>query len=212
MSTVVSNLENEARHSERLIIWTDCDREGEYIGEEIRRVCVKCNPRIQVFRARYSSLTFNELRHAIGSPSRLDENTIRAVELRMELDLRIGCAFTRYLTLNLRDSFSSLNGHVISYGTCQFPTLGFVVEQFWKWQNFKSERFYFLKMSCKRDESSKEDEFTWSRFRLFDRAITAAILSHCMQQKHAIVSKVLKKATSKWYHLSCIYILGVHFR
>lgn len=38
MGQVAKNLEIEARRCSQLIIWTDCDREGENIGWEIEQV------------------------------------------------------------------------------------------------------------------------------------------------------------------------------
>ena len=50
-----------------------------------------------------------------------------------ELDLRIGAAFTRFQTLRLQKKFPDvLAEQLISYGSCQFPTLGFVVGEFEK--------------------------------------------------------------------------------
>ena len=40
-----------------LIIWTDCDREGENIGFEIIDVCKAVKPRIEVKRAKFSEIT-----------------------------------------------------------------------------------------------------------------------------------------------------------
>ncbi len=41
-----------------------------------------------------------------------------------------GAAFTRYQTQLLRRAFPSvLSDQLVSYGPCQFPTLGFVVER-----------------------------------------------------------------------------------
>ena len=49
----------------------------------------------------------------------------------MELDLRIGAAFTRFQTMRLQKLFpESLTNKLVSYGSCQFPTMGFVVERF----------------------------------------------------------------------------------
>lgn len=46
----------EARKADQLMIWTDCDREGEHIGSEIANVCRKANPRIVIKRARFSAI------------------------------------------------------------------------------------------------------------------------------------------------------------
>ena len=43
----------------------------------------------------------------------------------------LGAAFTRFQTLRLQKVFPSvLADQLISYGSCQFPTLGFVVERY----------------------------------------------------------------------------------
>jgi DNA topoisomerase-3 len=43
-------LEKEVRQCEKLIIWTDCDREGENIGFEIIQVCLEVKPNLRVYR------------------------------------------------------------------------------------------------------------------------------------------------------------------
>ena len=53
---IAANLEREARGAQKLIIWIDCDREGEAIGKEIQDICRKVNPRIEVKRARFSAV------------------------------------------------------------------------------------------------------------------------------------------------------------
>ena len=53
---VALNLEQEARRAQVLVIWTDCDREGENIGKEIVETCHKANPRLRVLRAHFSSV------------------------------------------------------------------------------------------------------------------------------------------------------------
>ena len=58
-----------------------------------------------------------------------DEKLAKAADARQEIDLRIGCAYTRFQTLLLRNSVPEIDT-VVSYGPCQFPTLGFVVERY----------------------------------------------------------------------------------
>jgi DNA topoisomerase-3 len=47
---IKKTLEKEIKPCNALIIWTDCDREGENIGFEIIQVCQAIKPNIQVYR------------------------------------------------------------------------------------------------------------------------------------------------------------------
>lgn len=53
---VARNIESQARYASILFIWTDCDREGEHIGTEIRDIALKVKPNMQVWRARFSNI------------------------------------------------------------------------------------------------------------------------------------------------------------
>ena len=60
-----------------------------------------------------------------------DLRASKAVDTRSELDLRIGAAFTRFQTVRLQKKFpQNLANQLLSYGSCQFPTMGFVVERY----------------------------------------------------------------------------------
>lgn len=50
-------IEREIASCQKLIIWTDCDREGENIGYEIIDVCLQIKPNLDVWRAQFSELT-----------------------------------------------------------------------------------------------------------------------------------------------------------
>jgi DNA topoisomerase III len=119
-----------------LFIWTDCDREGEHIGSEIRDIARAANPRIQVKRAHFSNIeralvdfcpishvrwVLTKNRHIIqaaNNPVDLDERQAQAVEARIELDLRVGASFTRILTTTLKPMILPVQPDlkVISYG------------------------------------------------------------------------------------------------
>ena len=53
---------------------------------------------ISIFRAKFSSITDKDIRAAFNSLGEPDVNQSRSVDARQELDLRIGCAFTRFQT------------------------------------------------------------------------------------------------------------------
>lgn len=55
-SKIRDNLIAQARTSRILVIWTDCDREGEAIGAEVAEICRISNPQILVKRARFSAI------------------------------------------------------------------------------------------------------------------------------------------------------------
>ena len=114
---VIFNLEQLALRATVLMIWTDCDREGEYIGSEIRTICTSKNQRLIVLRARFSSLTERELHNALIRANPLNEHIVDAVAARREVDFRTGAAFTRLLTLFLQNNFGRLKQHTVSYGT-----------------------------------------------------------------------------------------------
>lgn len=54
--SIATNLTNEAKKAQKLMIWTDCDREGENIGAEVATVCKKVKRDIEVRRARFSAI------------------------------------------------------------------------------------------------------------------------------------------------------------
>jgi len=49
-------LEEEARKCQWLVLWLDCDREGENIAFEVIEVCTAVNHHITIWRARFSAL------------------------------------------------------------------------------------------------------------------------------------------------------------
>lgn len=52
---IADNITRQARYSKVLFIWTDCDREGEFIGSEVRQAAFKGNARLEVKRAQFSN-------------------------------------------------------------------------------------------------------------------------------------------------------------
>lgn len=142
---IKATLEREVRNCQGLIIWTDCDREGENIGFEIIEVCRAVKPNIPIFRAKFSEITTASVRRALSNLEQPDERQSQAVEVRSELDLRIGAAFTRYQSLRLQGAFPEEVQSLVSYGSCQFPTLGFVARRFKEVEDFVPQPFWKIR-------------------------------------------------------------------
>ncbi|XP_032472470.1 DNA topoisomerase 3-alpha isoform X2 [Phocoena sinus] len=194
---IKKTLEREARQCQVLVIWTDCDREGENIGFEIIHVCKAVKPSLQVLRARFSEITARAVQAACENLMEPDRRVSDAVDVRQELDLRIGAAFTRFQTLRLQKIFPEvLAEQLISYGSCQFPTLGFVVERFKAIQAFVPETFHKIRVT--HDHRDGAVEFSWKRHRLFNHTACLVLYQLCMEDPRATVVEVRSKAKSKW--------------
>ncbi|KAK6171091.1 hypothetical protein SNE40_019350 [Patella caerulea] len=190
-------LEREVKGCKYLIVWTDCDREGENIGYEVIQVCKEAKPSIQVYRAKFSEITPHAINRAIQNLGPPDKNVSDAVDVRSELDLRIGAAFTRFQTLRLQKVFPDvLSDQLISYGSCQFPTLGFVVERYKQVEAFIPEPFWKIKVTHLNDEIKAD--FSWKRNRLFNHLACLVLYEQCIELPIATVVDVRSKSKSKW--------------
>lgn len=202
------NLEALAKRSNTVVLWLDCDREGENICFEVLDVVQPANRRLEVKRARFSALTERDLLHAVTHLVAPNKHLSEAVEARREMDLRIGAVFTRLQTVKFRERFEHMP-RVLSFGPCQFPTLGFVVQRYWERQAFVAEDFYVGEL---RDGSTT---FKWAYDRVYDAAGAVALFEDMMavaqeesqrlQQQpaseplrlHGTISHVQQKQTQK---------------
>ncbi|XP_012489369.1 DNA topoisomerase 3-alpha isoform X1 [Gossypium raimondii] len=194
-------LEEEARRCQWLVLWLDCDREGENIAFEVINVCRAVNRHLTIRRARFSALIDREIHHAMQNL--IDPNPwfSDAVDARQEIDLRIGASFTRFQTMLLRDKFvidsaTDDRNLVLSYGPCQFPTLGFVVERYWEVQSHEPEEFWTINCSHRSDEGVAT--FNWMRGHLFDYTCAVIVYEMCVQEPTATVTKVQHKEKLKY--------------
>jgi DNA topoisomerase-3 len=240
------NLEREAKTSDWLILWLDCDREGENIAMEVVDVCLKANRRLKVFRARFSALSYQDVSRALMNLQRPDERASIAVDARMELDLRLGAAFTRFNTLCAkRNRILGLldggenggerrergrgrgvndkeNKNIISYGPCQFPTLGFIVQRKWDVDAHVPEKFWTISIGYRildgdgrqqrqrhrdgrglnnnnnNNNNGRVVEFRWNRQRVFDEHLAMSLFERVQNAPHATVLSTRGQEIKKW--------------
>jgi DNA topoisomerase-3 len=184
---IVKNLTDEAKKVGMLILWLDCDREGENIAFEVIDICKKAKASLTIKRAKFSAVNEREVLRAINNLAEPNKLLSDAVDARSEIDLRSGYAFTRLQTDMLRDKYN-LDVRVVSYGTCQFPTLGFVVERYNQRENFIAEKFWSIEVThSKGEEEIVHATFHWARERLYDLVATAAFAAIIHTDPQAMV-------------------------
>ncbi|XP_058186238.1 DNA topoisomerase 3-alpha isoform X2 [Rhododendron vialii] len=194
-------LEEESRNCQWLVLWLDCDREGENIAFEVVEVCTQANRHLNVWRARFSALIDRDIRESVEALVRPNQLFADAVDVRQEIDLRIGASFTRFQTMLLRDAFHldfarDNRNVVLSYGPCQFPTLGFIVERYWEIQSHEPEEFWTINCTHNSDEGIAT--FNWMRGHMFDYTCAVIIYEMCIQEPAATVAKVRQQEKLKY--------------
>uniref|UniRef100_A0A453L6U3 DNA topoisomerase n=2 Tax=Aegilops tauschii subsp. strangulata TaxID=200361 RepID=A0A453L6U3_AEGTS len=172
MAHIHRHLAQEARGCTYLVLWLDCDREGENICFEV----INCTgiPENEVgrriFRARFSSVTEKDISNAMDNLVLPNKDEALAVDARQEIDLKVGVAFTRFQTRYFQGKYGNLDSRVISYGPCQTPTLGFCVQRYQQINTFKPEKFWSLRTYIIKD--GDEIQLEWDRKKLFDFDVT----------------------------------------
>ncbi|EGR31996.1 hypothetical protein IMG5_098220 [Ichthyophthirius multifiliis] len=205
---IEENLKIISRDADTLILWLDCDREGEAIAYEVIDICQSINRNLQIKRAQFSSLDYQNINRAINNLREPKKELNDAVQARIEIDLRIGAAFTRFQTINLQNKFQSLkqSKEIISYGPCQFPTLGFVVERYNQIQLFKEEKFWYIQGSFTWNEGQQQYicDLKWERVRLYDQEVASLFYIQCTHDernqfnpKGIVVKKIEKETKNK---------------
>nr|XP_043611083.1 DNA topoisomerase 3-alpha [Erigeron canadensis] len=192
-------LEEEARKCQWLVLWLDCDPEGENIAFEVVEVCLSVNSHLTIKRATFSTLT-TQLHEKVKMLVQPDQFVSAAIDVRQEVDLRIGASFTRFLTMLLKDAFvfdvpTDGTNLILSYGPCQFPTLGFVVERYWEILAHEPEEFWKIQCSHTTDEGTAN--FSWMRGHLFDHTCAVLLYEMCVQEPIATVTNILQKEEKK---------------
>jgi len=135
------------RYKGTLVIATDNDSEGELIGYEALQIYEKMNrERSRYFRMRFNSVERSELIRAWRSLERsLNWRWVYKAIFRHGFDLLTGAAFSRFLTEVTREK---ARVRLVSWGSCQTPTLYFVVRRERERESFVPRDFWYLEATA----------------------------------------------------------------
>lgn len=193
-------LAKEGSNCDYLILWLDCDKEGENICFEVIHAVQQGLHReldpSNIWRAHFSAITEKDIKAALATLGKPNENEARSVDARQELDLRIGCAFTRFQTKFFQGKYGDLDASLISYGPCQTPTLGFCVQRHDEIQTFKPDPYWVVQVTVKSSDG-QDVILNWSRVRCFDKEIANIFLAHAKEHDQARVLNVTSTEKSK---------------
>ncbi|MEM4729519.1 MAG: DNA topoisomerase I [Thermoplasmata archaeon] len=136
--SIVTALRKLAPDVDRVIVATDYDREGELIGVEALEKLREFRGDVPVKRARFSSLTPNEVRTAFANLGDVDHRLSDSALARQHVDLVWGATLTRYLSI-LTDRTGK---DFLSVGRVQTPTLALILEREDEIRRFKPEPYW----------------------------------------------------------------------
>lgn len=197
-------LASAAKGCDYLVLWLDCDKEGENICfEVIDAVHNSMRPSRSndfmnvVYRARFSAVTEKEIKDAMRNLVRPNLNESLSVDARQELDLRIGCAFTRFQTKFFQEKYGDLDSNLISFGPCQTPTLAFCVVRHDEIVNFKPQPYWLLQAEIELPGGGRTLKLEWTRDRQFDKNAAQAFLKKIKNAKQATVVEITDKEHKK---------------
>jgi reverse gyrase len=117
---VIQGLRLLASFTDKVLIGTDPDREGEKIAWDIYLLLKPFNNNIK--RIRFHEITVKAINEALSNPSIIDENLVKAQLVRRIEDRWIGFKLSEIIQVKF-------NKKTLSAGRVQTPVLGFIVER-----------------------------------------------------------------------------------
>jgi len=130
---VVQKLKEQVKLSDKVILASDPDREGEAIAYHLKNF-LKI-PENKYERITYHEITKKAVMEALKNPRKIDENLVGASLNRSGRDKIVG-----YRVSNIARN----NVNARSVGNCQSPGLGLIVDLEEEIENFKSETYFDL--------------------------------------------------------------------
>ncbi len=135
---LIKKIKQLAEQTEKIIIATDPDREGEAIAQDVADIIGNKNE--NVFRVLFNEITKDSVKKAITNPGRIDLNLVNSQRARRIMDRIIGYKISPFLWKAIIDSPSTS----LSAGRVQSVALRLICEREQEIQNFVSSEYWSL--------------------------------------------------------------------
>jgi DNA topoisomerase I len=185
---IIELLKKMGKGANSIVVATDADREGESIGREAVKHIQSVNAKVDVKRMYFSAITKDELQKSVDSLKELDLNIADAADARREIDLILGSALTRFLSLATRKTGKNF----LSVGRVQSPTLAKIVHRELEIENFISSPYWEIEIMVKKQEKqSVEFKATHTKGRFLSQEDAKKAFEKLKDE--AIIDDVTKK-------------------
>jgi len=185
---VVNELKAAAKKSDRILLATDPDREGEAIAAHIAISIAGCIKHDQVYRVLFNEITKKAILAAIETPGKVDAHKVDAQQARRILDRLVGYQISPLLWTKVRRGLSA--------GRVQSVALRLICEREEEIKAFVPEEFWSLTALLEgalppqfEAKLLKKDE---EKLRLKNNEETQAVLA-ALQGQSYVVSKIDRK-------------------
>ncbi|MCS7134004.1 MAG: DNA topoisomerase [Candidatus Caldarchaeum sp.] len=171
-----------------LVVATDNDSEGELIGYEVLETFRKIRgDGVDCLRMRFNSVDRRELFASIKNLEKgLNMRWVEKARFRQVFDLITGAAFTRLLTESTRRKKPV---RLISWGSCQTPTLNFVIEREKEILAFKPQKYWRIVATLR---TERNEEFKAVSEIFWDEHLCNKAFTEVEPVKEAVVSSYLE--------------------
>ncbi|MCX6801350.1 MAG: DNA topoisomerase I [Candidatus Diapherotrites archaeon] len=182
---IINCIKDSALESERIIVATDADREGEAIGLEALVYAKETNKNIKVERAYFSAIIKEDIEKSFSSLEKFDYNFAYSANARREIDLIWGAVLTRFLSL----ISGQLGKEFLSVGRVQTPTLALIVDREKERLAFESKKYWEIAAHC--DKNKEKFLALHSEGKFWNEKKAKEVFAK--NPKSAVVKKIEKK-------------------
>lgn len=158
----IITLEKLATKSDIVVMWTDPFKEADYRCFEIIDVVyrfIKKRPYKQFYKADSTSLKYDDLINTFESLNK-GPNMYKALAYEADriFNLKVGVAFSKLMTTQLKMLLEGFERSTVSFGSCQTPALGLIYNHKLNSDKFQSSTNYQIVFKAKTKKYKQQFE------------------------------------------------------